>query len=139
MKKWLVLLILILCSGSNVVANMNQTKPHPIDIQLQKCLEKDYTTTGMNQCVINAENAWLKEIEKYAALIQRELNDTQKEVFTEMHKRWLEYYKYEQKLIDETIFTKSGTINTNYGYAHLLEIVKDRAENLKYYQELLTH
>lgn len=137
MKKWLVLLCLIFFSGSYVTADIGQTKQHPIDIQLQKCMEKEYNTAGMNQCVINAKNDWLKEIEKYVTYIQKELSDTQKEVFTETHKHWLEYYKYEQKLIDETLFVKSGNINTNYGYAHLLEIVKDRAKNLEHYQELL--
>lgn len=138
MKKWLVLLGLIFFSCSNVMANVEHA--HPIDVQLQKCLEKDYTTMGMNQCVIKAESAWLKEIEKYVTLIQKEeLSDLQKELFAETHKQWLEYYKYEQKLIDETLFVKPGTINTNYGYAHRLEIVKNRAENLKHYQYSLTH
>ena len=139
MKKWLVLLALIFFSDSYVVADIVQSKTHPIDVQFQKCLEKEYSTAGMNQCVINAESAWLKEIEKHVSLIEKELNNTQKEVFIETHKRWLEYYKYEQKLIDETIFVKSGTINTNYGYAYRLEIVKDRAKNLEAYQALLVH
>lgn len=136
MKKWLVLLGIMIFSGSYAIANIEQA--HPIDVQLQKCLEKDYTTMGMNQCVIDAENAWLKEIESYMTLIQKNMNDTQKEVFIETHEHWLEYYKYERKLVAETLFVKSGTINTNYGYAHRLEIVKNRAENLKHYQYILT-
>jgi len=48
-------------------------KKHPIDVELQKCLDskENYTTQGMTECVIKATDAWDKELNKnYKTLLE---------------------------------------------------------------------
>lgn len=110
-----------------------EQEKHPIDIQQEKCMEKDYSTAGMNRCAYEATDAWLKEVSKYTDLIKKELSTKQLEIFTNTQQNWQKYYDTEKKLIAETVCTKEGTIHTNIAAGMVQNLAKQRALYLKSY------
>lgn len=116
-----------------VAALPNEFEQQAIDAQLEKCIEKDYSTSGMNKCVYAATDAWLEQISIYSNLIKKELSNEQYTVFIAAQQTWERYYELEKKLIVETVYKKEGTIHTNIAAGMLQNIVKQRALYLKSY------
>jgi len=106
---------------------------HSIDEQQEKCMEKDYSTAGMNRCVNEATDAWLKQISIYSNLIKKELSKEQLVIFTDAQQSWERYYELEKKLIIETVYNKTGTIHTNIATGMIQSLAKQRALYLKSY------
>lgn len=138
MKKILIKItfILLIVSVSffiKAVASPDKFEEHSIDAQLEKCIEKDYSTSGMNKCVYAATDAWFEQISIYSDLIKKELSKEQFSVFIESQKAWEHYYELEKKLAVETVYNKEGTIYTNIAAGMLQDLAKQRALYLKSY------
>lgn len=139
MKKVLIqitITLLLIVSTSfflKVIALTHESQQHAIDVQLEKCIEKDYSTSGMNKCVYAATDAWFEQISIYSDLIKKELSKEQFTIFVEAQKVWEQYYEIEKKIIVETVYNKEGTIHTNIAAGMLQDIVKQRALYLKSY------
>ena len=123
MKK-LFFIFIIFCIGTICFAQENI---HRIDVEYTKCLDKNLTTAGINQCTFNAADMWLKEAKHSVKLINKELNKEQKQIFNDANKKWLEYYNAEEKSIIEIIFNIEGTIHTNYASMQIMNLAKQRA------------
>lgn len=128
-----ILLIVSIFFGLKTLASNDKLEQDAIDMQLEKCIEKDYSTSGMNKCVYAATDAWLEQISIYSNMIKKELSKEQFIVFVEAQKAWEHYYEIEKKLIVETVYNKEGTIHTNIAAGMLQDIVKQRALYLKSY------
>ncbi len=126
-----LLLIVSISFFLKVVALPNEQ--NTIDVQLEKCIEKDYSTSGMNKCVYAATDAWLDQISIYSNMIKKELSKEQYTVFIAAQQSWERYYELEKKLIVETVYNKEGSIHTNIAAGMLENIVKQRALYLKSY------
>lgn len=139
MKKVLIqitITLLLIVSTSfflKVVALTNESQQHAIDVQLEKCIEKDYSTSGMNKCVYAATDAWLEQISIYSNLIKKELSKEQYTIFIAAQQCWERNYELEKKLIVETVYNKDGTIHTNIAAVMIQSLVKQRALYLKNY------
>lgn len=116
-----------------VVALTNESQQHAIDVQLEKCIEKDYSTSGMNKCVYAATDAWLEQISIYSNLIKKELSKEQYTIFISAQRSWERYYELEKKLIVETVYNSEGTIHTNIAAVMIQNLAKQRALYLKNY------
>ncbi len=139
MKKILIQIIFILLIVSisfvfKTLASSDKLEQDAIDVQLEKCIEKDYSTSGMNKCVYAAIDARLEQISIYSNMIKKELSKEQFTVFVEAQKAWEHYYEIEKKLIVETVYNKEeGTIHTNIAAGMLQNLAKQRALYLKSY------
>lgn len=139
MKKILIqititlLLIVLIFFSLKTVASTDKSEQNTIDMQLEKCIEKDYSTSGMNKCVYAVTDAWLEQISIYSDLIKKELSKEQLTIFIEAQKTWEHYYELEKKLVVETVYNKEGTIHTNIAAGMLQNLVKQRALYLKNY------
>jgi len=140
MKNFIVLFLLILLANTTFasVEVYSNNKKHPIDVQLQQCLDKNYTTAEMNSCLINSTNLWLDEMNKYVLLINENLDKNQRNVFIKTQKAWLKYYNCEKTNIFKNIFTQQGTINTTIAYGKILEITKERTIFLEEFYKTLS-
>lgn len=138
MKKILLLLAFILCCAvyKSVAVQAEQipnVEKHPIEIQQEKCMEKDYSTAGMNKCANEATEAWIKQTSIYAELIKKEMPAEQLPLFSKTQHDWQKYYNNEKKLIAKTIYSKDGTIHTNIAAGIIQNLAKERALYLKSY------
>lgn len=138
MKKILLLLAFILCcvAYKSVYVQAEQipnVEKHPIEIQQEKCMEKDYSTAGMNKCANEATEAWIKQISIYTELIKREIPAEQLPLFFKTQHDWQKYYNNEKKLIAKTVYSKDGTIHTNIATGMIQNLAKERALYLKSY------
>ena len=129
----ILLLIISISFILKVEALPNEFEQNTIDAQLEKCIEKDYSTSAMNKCVYIATDAWLEQISVYSDLIKNELSKEQYTVFISAQQTWERYYELEKKLIIESVYNKEGTINTNIAAGMLKNIAKQRALYLKSY------
>lgn len=123
MKKLLLFLILIFLFNFSLAT----AEENPIDVEYSACMDKDYSTAGMNNCTVEARLKWEKEIQKNIKLINKELNKGQRKIFNQANKKWEEYYNAEKQVIFDIIFNLDGTIHTNIAHGNALSLAKERA------------
>jgi uncharacterized protein YecT (DUF1311 family) len=112
---------------------------HPIDVQLSACLDstENQTTADMVLCTIRAEETWDIELNKYYNLLMSVLSKDEKEKLKLTQKAWLDYRDKE--------FSFSGTVHSNlegtmyriFAANRMMEIVKQRAEELRIYYDTI--
>lgn len=111
--------------------NIKKNDEYAIDIDYKKCIEKDYSTAGMNNCAYKAQEEWGREIQKNSKKLRKILDKDKLNLFNEAQTSWQNYYNKEKEFILKTIFELDGTIHTNYAAGDLYEIVKRRALDIK--------
>ena len=122
-------------SSSNVAT---QSK-HPIEMDLQACIQKDSSHFGMMKCTENATVAWEKETEKNLNCLKEKLPQEDFLLIEESQKQWEEYRKTTYKAIDQLVFNQQGWMYQEIALGEKLELTKQRAQLLKsfcFYQEL---
>ena len=127
MKKTFLFLILIFLfnfSFANAEENL-------IDIEYSACMEKNFSTAGMNNCTAEARLKWEKEIQKNIKLINKELNKEQRKIFDQANKKWDEYYNAEKQVIFGIIFNLDGTIHTNIAHGQAMSLARQHALDLE--------
>lgn len=116
---------------ANKITQLEAEKPkNPIEIREQKCISKDYSTAGMNNCVYLATNEWSQEIDKNILLLKSNITVEQYKLLADSQTKWHQYEQSQRAFIDATIGTKVGSIYTNILAGIKNEIVKRRAEDL---------
>ena len=139
MEKFILTLLVISvlstgCKQNNTFTETNAIKTS-IDKTEEDCISQNSSTAGMNECILKAENAWEREIEKYMALIK---NITSKEDFKKIQlsqEKW-ELYKDSQMEVYNMIFPQ-GSMFQNISACSKKNLVKQRALALKSIYEIL--
>jgi len=129
MKKSISILFLVLVN----VFSLAQNK---IDQDLEKCLAKDNSTAGQRSCINSARTSWDKELNKSYISLSQKLTKTGKKELVEAQRNWISFRDSEFKLIDKYYFdVKKGTLFYVIAENKKLEIVKERALQIKEYEE----
>lgn len=136
--KLLSLLILLFISQIIVTAQEAEKK-HPIDVMLEDCLAKNenYTTAGMLECTDKAYNEWDNELNSVYKKLRAKLSGTEKSVLKKAQVAWIAFRDLEFKNIDSIYDKLEGTMYIPMRLNEKLEIVKNRAEQLNGYFQLL--
>jgi len=110
-------------------------KKHPIDIELQKCLDskENSTTQGMTECVIKAADSWDKELNKNFKILLRLLTAEQKEKLKEAQRQWIKYRDNELDFSRSFYNQMQGTMWIPIAAQTRLNLTKQRAEELSDY------
>jgi uncharacterized protein YecT (DUF1311 family) len=136
MKKSLILLaffaIIISCKS------FAQETPHPIDVFLDSCLEKNISTMGMTQCTDEAVKMWDAELNKYYKILMSVLDDESVKSLKAAEVQWIIFKDSEFENIDMMYSKLDGTMYIPMHSYAKLEIIKARALQLKDYYELMT-
>ena len=66
-------------------------KEHPIDVALEKAMEKDYSTAGMIQALGKAQEAWDAELNKNYKKLLTLLKDDGKKKLREAQRAWVAF------------------------------------------------
>ena len=113
---------------------------HPIDIELQKCLDskENNTTQGMTQCVINAADSWDIELNKNYKTLLELLNKEQKEQLKESQRQWIKFRDSEMEFSHSVYNQLGGTMWIPIAARTRLDLTKQRAQELSDYISTLT-
>jgi len=107
---------------------------HPINIECQECIKrKNYTTFGMNECVDIANEAWLKEIDKYMLMLKQIMPSEKYTLIADSQKKWEAYQEAAWKASQEIMYELPGSIHTNFAKGMQAGVVKRRASDLEFY------
>jgi len=128
MNKKQLLVVWIMVFGS-VLPLFAQDK-HPIDKFEEECMNKDSTTAGMNNCMMEAYKQWDAELNKYYKLLMGILSQEEKQQLKDAQIVWLKYRDLETKFRMDTFLNNQGTMYSNMAMSEKLDIVKQRALEL---------
>ena len=112
-------------------------KPHPIEIQIQKCMEKTYTTAGMSKCVLDSEPKWEKEIQKSIKGLKNIVSKETYLLILDSQKKWEAYRDTQRKVIYNTIWNLQGTMHINISHTADVNITEQRARDLSEILDML--
>jgi uncharacterized protein YecT (DUF1311 family) len=125
--------IIIACAivAASVLPLFAQPSGHLIDKRLGECIEKNSTTAGMNNCTDEACKQWDAELNKYYKLLMGVLSKEQKQQLKDSQIAWLKYRDLETKFRTDILLSRQGTIYSNLAVSEAMDIVKQRALELK--------
>ena len=118
-----------------LLLNGQTEKKHPIDIELQKCLDskENYTTQGMTECIVKAADSWDKELNKNYKILLGLLTEEQKEKLKESQRQWIKYRDNELDFSRSFYTQMQGTMWIPVAARTRLNLTKQRAEELSDY------
>ena len=119
------------------ISYAQETPKHPIDKALDACLEKDSTTAGMANCVGKAYEKWDKELNRLYAELMKKLSADARTKLKEAQLQWLKFRDSEFKLQDGIYSTLEGTMYRPMRVDSRMQLIKNRALELKSYLDLL--
>lgn len=136
MKSYCFLVVCFLFALPVVSMAQDETEKHPIDIALDKFMDKNPSTQGMVGCLDEAYKKWDAELNKNYKALNLKLNAKQKAALLTSQRKWIEYRDLEFKFQSELYSTMEGTMYQPMAVDSRLEIVKKRALDLKSYLNL---
>lgn len=136
MKSYYFLVVCLLFAFPVVSMAQDEAEKHPIDIALDKCMDKNPSTQGMVGCLDEAYKKWDAELNKNYKALNLKLNAKQKAALLTSQRKWIEYRDLEFKFQSELYATMEGTMYQPMAVDSRLEIVKKRALDLKSYLDL---
>ena len=129
--KYQQLYTVTLNNNSDLQNQSNNT--YPIDIELEKCVSKDFMTEGMNNCTYEGIEAWNREIDNYSKQIVEYISPDNINLFNASQSAWQDYYNKEKEFLNNTIAQKDGDIHTTVAIGILYDLTKQKALSLKSY------
>jgi len=110
-------------------------KKHPIDVELQKCLDtkENYTTLAMTECIVKAADSWDIELNKNYKILLGLLTEEQKEKLKEYQRQWIKYRDNELDFSRSFYTQMQGTMWIPVAARTRLNLTKQRAEELSDY------
>jgi uncharacterized protein YecT (DUF1311 family) len=115
-------------------------KEHPIDIELQNCLDssENYTTKGMTDCVVRATEKWNLELNKNYQKLLNLLTAEQKEKLKITQREWVEYRDKEIEFSNQLYYDMQGTMWIPVAAQTKLDLTRKRTVELERYITNLT-
>lgn len=113
---------------------------YPIDSAYAACLEvpDNQSTYGMIDCATKARDAWDKELNTYYKLLLPMLSSDEKEKLRTAQRNWLAYRDSELTFYGTMYGNMQGTMWRVAAAERSVEIVRQRALELRTYYEILT-
>ena len=111
-------------------ATIQEEKIHPIDKKFDNCIANHYSTEALSICAYDALNSWFKEIDKYLILLKEVVSKEDFQKIELGQKEWKIFQKIEFETY-EIILNKQGTMFQNVAVGNKMNLVKERALNLK--------
>jgi uncharacterized protein YecT (DUF1311 family) len=114
----------------------DEQKPDPIDKQLEACMAKDGSTAGSVACTDKASSAWDTELNKAYTALMAKMNAEGKLSLKTAQLSWIKYRDTEFKLLDAMHSRLQGSMYIPMEAATKMDVVKQRAVQLRNYLEL---
>ena len=121
----------------SVTTYSQQTPKQPIDKALEACLDKDSTTAGMVDCIGKAYDKWDKELNRVYAELMKRLTQDARAKLKEAQVQWLKFRDAEFQMQSGIYSRLEGTMYIPMSADSRMQVVKNRALELKSYLDLL--
>jgi uncharacterized protein YecT (DUF1311 family) len=103
-------------------------------------MEDSITTSGMCNCIMQAEEAWDKELNRYYKLLVAQLPPDTKEKLKESQRAWIAWRDKEFAFIYAYYYSvKQGTMFYPMAQERRMDIVRERAADLQQYYDMLDY
>ncbi|MEI7584129.1 lysozyme inhibitor LprI family protein [Runella sp.] len=135
MKPYYVFFIAFFFSSA-LVFSQETAEKHPIDVALDKCIDKNPSTQGMVGCLDEAYKKWDAELNKNYKALTLKMDAKQKAALLAAQRKWIEYRDLEFKAQLSVYETMEGTMFQPMIVNDRMEVVKKRALDLKSYLDL---
>jgi uncharacterized protein YecT (DUF1311 family) len=113
-------------------------KKHPIDVWLEKCMEKEnYTTAGMLNCSSQALDKWDKELNRVYKELIKKLSPEEKELLKQSQLQWIRFRDAEFKWIESFYNSRKGTMFPLMEIGDKMHLVSERVKWLEGYLRYL--
>jgi uncharacterized protein YecT (DUF1311 family) len=133
LKIYRLLVAFILLILPAVGFSEEKEKKHPIDIWLEKCMEKgDYTTDAMVSCGSQALDKWDKELNRIYKELIKKLSPEERELLKQSQLQWAKFRDAEFKFLDN-LYLGIGTMIPVMIMGEKLDIVSRRVKMLEAY------
>ena len=105
--------------------NLSEYK-HPIDIELEKCVESTHPYL-YSDCTIENEKAWDKEIQKQLKNLKDIMNKDEYTIIINSQNDWNKSFNSSKIAINKFISKRDGTVNQTLGFSSIADLKKQRA------------
>ena len=105
--------------------NLEEYK-HPIDIELEKCVESTHPYL-YSDCAIENEKAWDKEIQKQLKNLKDIMNKDEYTIIINSQNDWNKSFNSSKIAINKFISKRDGTVNQTLGFSSIANLKKQRA------------
>ena len=130
-----IILVVLFSSG---VSSAEKYIIDPIDKEMEDCIKKDSTTSGMGTCALKALESWDKELNVAYGQLSRKLDKITKDNLLNSQRKWIEYRDREYKFIDNFFYNFQGSMYGSIMIGEKIVIVKQRTLALMAYMYYLT-
>ncbi len=120
------------------VLHAEPAKKDPIDIALEKAMEKDPSTAGMVQAASEATDKWQKEIDRALAKLKKEMTPEQWKALQASQQTWGAYRDKEIETQGAIYSAMQGTMWRPVSASSAMDLSRDRALLLRSYIETLS-
>jgi uncharacterized protein YecT (DUF1311 family) len=131
MKNYLSLVLFIFMAGTTIYAAPQ--KKDPIDIAMDKAMEKNPSTAGMVQAAAQADEKWQKEIERTLGVLQKEMTAEQWKALQESQQAWVQYRDKELQTQNALYGSMEGTLWRPVAASSAMQLNRARALLLRDY------
>lgn len=136
MKIKLVFVILIVMACGNLFAAPQ--KKDPIDIAMDRAMEKNPSTAGMVQAAAEADEKWQKEIDRALAKLKKDMTPEQWKALQSSQQAWRVYREKEGKTQSGIYGSMQGTMWRPVAASTAMELNRERALLLRSYIHTLS-
>jgi len=130
-----IVLVVLFSSG---VSFAEKNDIDPIDKEIEDCIKKDSTTSGMEICGLKALESWDKELNVAYGKLNKKLDYKAKDNLLKSQRKWIEYRDREYKFIDNFFYDFQGSMYGAIVIGEKRAIVKQRTLALRAYMYYLT-
>ena len=130
-------LLTLLCCTALAASAQDEPDPHPIDVFVEGCLDKNVSTLGMMQCFEQGYAKWDAELNKQYKQLATRLNADQKAALLAAQRQWIAYRDLEFKTLASIYTGLEGTMYRPMHVSARMELVRKRTLDLKAYNNLL--
>jgi len=121
-----VIMLSFLASADSRCADGERQK-HPIDIALDKAMDKDPSTAGMVRAISDANAAWDKEMNIAYRALKKEMKPDEWTALVEAQKAWIAFRDAQTKALHAFYSHMEGTMWISVSASVEMNLTKDRA------------
>jgi uncharacterized protein YecT (DUF1311 family) len=125
-------LLVCLCLSASAV--QREEKKDPIDVWLEKAIEKNGSTHGMRAAIREATQKWDSEMNRVYSRLMKRLKGAKRDALQKAQRAWLKFRDAEFAASFEIIGKQDGTMWPLASEGHCMEIVKQRTRQLRGYE-----
>jgi uncharacterized protein YecT (DUF1311 family) len=130
-------LLAALLLGPGVCRADDSAAKNPIDTWYAEAMEKDYSTAGMRDAANQARAMWDKDMNATYRRLMARLDGSQQASLRDAQRAWLKYRDAESAALGSIVAVQDGTIWQLSATTQAMELVRQRALQLKAYEAAL--